>query len=51
MKGNDRMNQETIKRLVDIIPEDDPLPDELEAIRKAKADASPTVPHNAINWN
>ena len=61
------MSRETIKNLVDMIPEkdidtiykvligfipeDDPLPDELEAIREAKADTSPTVPHNSINWD
>lgn len=39
------------KVLIRFIPEDDPLPDELEAIREAKADTSPTVPHNSINWD
>ena len=61
------MSRETIKNLVDMIPEkdidtiykvlirfipeDDPLPDELEAIREAKPDTSPTAPHNSINWD
>ena len=31
--------------------EDKPEPDELEAIAEAKADTSPTVPHEAINWD
>lgn len=31
--------------------EDKPEPDELEAIAEAKADTSPTIPHNAINWD
>ncbi len=61
------MSREAIKNLVDMIPEkdidtiykvlirfvpeDEPFPDELEAIREAKADTSPTVLHNAINWS
>ena len=61
------MSREGIKDLVDMIPdkdidtiykvltrfipEDTPLPDELKAIREAKADTSPTIPHNAINWD
>ncbi len=36
--------------LVRFIPEDKPLPDELEAIVEAKADTSETIPHEAINW-
>jgi len=36
--------------LVRFIPEDKPLPDELEAIAEAKADTSETIPHEAINW-
>lgn len=31
--------------------EDKPEPDELEAIAEAKADTSPSVPHEAINWD
>lgn len=27
-----------------------PEPDEIEAIAEAKADMSPTVPHESINW-
>ena len=61
------MSRETIKYLVDMIsekdidtiyrvlvrfvPEDEPLPDEIEAIAEAKADTSPTVSHDAINWD
>lgn len=61
------MSRETIKYLVDMIPEkdietiyrvlirfvpeDEPLPDEIEAIREAKEDTSPTIPHDAINWD
>lgn len=36
--------------LVRFIPEDKPLPDELEAIAEAKADTSENIPHEAINW-
>ncbi len=43
---------ETIyKVVIRFIPEDKPEPDELEAIAEANADKSPTVPHEAINWN
>ena len=28
-----------------------PLPDEIEAILEAKADTSPTISHNEINWD
>ncbi len=43
---------ETIyKVVVKFIPEDKPESDELEAIREAKADMNPTVPHDAINWD
>lgn len=61
------MSRETIKNLVDMIPEkdietiyrvlirfvpeDEPTPDEIEAIREAKADTGETVPHSAINWD
>lgn len=60
------MSRETIKGLVDMVPEKDidtiykviikfipesePEPDELEAIAEAKADTSPTTPHEAVNW-
>ena len=60
------MSRETLKGLIELIPEKDidtiykviikfipeekPLPDEVEAIAEAKADTSPTIPHNAINW-
>ena len=33
------------------VPEDEPTPDELQAIAEAKADTSPTVPHETINWD
>ena len=43
---------ETIYRVVvKFIPEDKPEPDELEAIAEAKADTSPTIPHDAIKWD
>lgn len=61
------MSRETVKYLIDMIPEQDietiykvlirfvpedkPTPDELQAIEEAKADNSPTVPHEAINWD
>lgn len=61
------MSRETIKYLVDMIPEQDietiyrvlirfvpeeePTQDEIEAIETAKADMSPTIPHEAINWD
>lgn len=61
------MSKEAVKNLVDMIPEkdidtiykvlirfipeDEPLPDEIEAISEAKADTSETIPHNAINWD
>lgn len=61
------MSRETIKCLVDMIPEkdidtiykvlirfvpeDEPTPDEIQAIAEARADTSPTIPHDAINWD
>ncbi len=43
---------ETIyKVLVRFVPEDDPEPDEIEAIKEARLDTTPTVSHNAINWD
>lgn len=39
------------KVLLRFIPEDEPLPDEIDAIREAKADTSETIPHSAINWD
>ena len=66
-KSTKKRRREAIKNLVDMIPEDDietiykvlirfvpeddPLPDEIEAIREAKEDTSPTIPHDAINWD
>lgn len=61
------MSRETIKYLIDMIPEkdidtiykvlirfipeDEPLPDEIESIAEAKVDKSATISHNAINWD
>lgn len=61
------MSRETIKCLIDMIPENDietiyrvlvrfvpetePLPDEIEAILEAKTDTSPAISHNEINWD
>lgn len=61
------MSREMIKGLVDMVPEKDidtiykviikfipesePEPDELEAIAEAKADTSPTIPHEVVNWD
>lgn len=43
---------ETIYRvLIRFIPEDEPLPDEIEAIREAREDTGPTISHDAINWD
>lgn len=61
------MSKETLKGLIELIPEKDietiykviikfipeekPFQDEVEAIAEAQADTSPTIPHNAINWD
>lgn len=61
------MSRETIKNLIDMIDEKDidtiykvilkfipevhPDPDELQAIAQAKADKSPTISHDSINWD
>lgn len=63
------MSKEVLKNLIDIIsdddvdtifkvlirfvPEDDPLPDEIEAIEAANKDIAEngTIPHEAINWD
>lgn len=66
IRESDIMSKEAIKKLVDMIPEkdvdtiykvlvrfipeDEPLPDELEAIAEAKADTSETYCMEAINW-
>ena len=34
-----------------LVSEDAPEPDEIEAIKAARLDTVPTVPHNAINWD
>lgn len=60
------MSKEVIKGLIDLIPEEDidtiykviikfipevkPDEDEILAILEAKADDSPTVPHEDIDW-
>ena len=61
------MSKETLKNLIELIPEEDietiykvvvkfipevkPEPDEIAEIKEAKADKSPTVLHDAINWD
>lgn len=61
------MSKEMLKGLIELIPDEDietlyrviikfvpevePLPDEIEAIAEAKADTSPTIPHDAIDWD
>lgn len=45
---------ETIYRvIVKFIPEDKPLPDEIEAIERANKSIAEngTIPHDAINWD
>lgn len=45
---------ETIyKVVVKFIPEDEPLPDEVEAIERANKSIKKngTIPHDAINWD
>lgn len=61
------MSKEMIKGLIELVPEKDietlykvvlkfipeepPEDDELGAITEAKEDTSPTISHDAINWN
>lgn len=48
------MNKDNIKNITDFIPnisDDDPLPDEIEAITEFQKDTSPTVPFCCINWD
>lgn len=61
------MSKEMLKSLIELIPDEDietvykvvvkfiqevsPDPDEIEEIKEAKADTSPTIPHEAINWD
>ena len=33
------------------IPEEKPLPDEISAIKEAREDNSETVPHDSIDWD
>lgn len=65
--GGENMSREAVKCLVDMIPEKDidtiyrvlvrfvpedkPTEEELEAIAEAKADTSPTVSHESIDWD
>lgn len=42
---------DTIYEHLQEIPEDEPTPDEIKAIEEAKADTSPTVSHDEINWD
>jgi hypothetical protein len=61
------MSKEIVKSLIDLVPDADmdiiykivvkfipevtPEQDELEAFAEAKADTTPTVSHDAINWD
>lgn len=61
------MSRETIKNMINFIPEEDidtiykvlirfipedkPSQDEIEAIEEANADKIPTISHNEINWD
>ena len=61
------MSKEVLKNIIDLVPEEDietiykvvikfipedkPTMDELEAIAEAKADRSPTISHEAIEWD
>lgn len=47
------MSREILKRLIDMLSEDEPLSDEIEAIETANKSIAEngTVPHAAINWN
>ncbi len=63
------MSKEMLKNLVDLVPEEDvetlynvvvkfipevePLPDEIEAIKEGREDRKKngTIPHEAINWD
>lgn len=60
------MSREMIKGLIELVPEKDmevlykvilkfipevpPEADELKAFAEAEADLSPTIPHEAVNW-
>lgn len=61
------MSKEVIKGLIDLIPDEDietiykviikfipevkPEEDEIQAIREAREDQSPTTSHNEIDWD
>lgn len=45
------MNKEIDEYIINSILEENALPDEIQAIHEAKADTSPTIPHDAINWD
>lgn len=40
-----------MKLKIEFVPEDKPTEEEIQTIAEAKADYSPTVPHEAINWD
>ena len=43
---------ETIYRfIIKFIPEDEPMEDEIAAIKEAQEDTSPTISHNDIDWD
>ena len=50
----DEKDTDTIFRvLIRFVPEDEPLPDEIEAIKRANESIEKygTIPHEAINWD
>ena len=50
----DEKDTDTIfKVLIRFVPEDEPLPDEVEAIKRANESIEKygTIPHDAINWD
>ncbi|MCM1191977.1 MAG: hypothetical protein NC123_17005 [Butyrivibrio sp.] len=50
----DECDMDTVfKVLVRFVPEETPLPDEIEAIKRADKSISEygTIPHEAINWD
>ena len=67
MREDKRMNRETIKSMINFIPEEDidtvykvlikfiptdkPSQDEIEIIKEANEDKSPTISHDEIDWN
>lgn len=47
------MSKETLKNLIELIPEVPPDPDEIEAILEGRKDRAEhgTILHDAINWD